>query len=103
LYFIDWKAVFWWSIPHQQGLAPTYTTCDPLVAKGNETVGHLPYSERMDTFSTAFCRLEKGLAEEETVGEYTEDKTSEERILPVALDESKIEYRSQDTDKGCQH
>jgi hypothetical protein len=42
-----------------------------------------------------------GSSQEEAIGEYAEDKTGEESIFPVALDESKVEYGSQDTYKGC--
>jgi hypothetical protein len=44
-----------------------------------------------------------GLPEEEAISEYTEDKTGEESIFPVALDKSKVEYGSENTYKRCQH
>lgn len=43
------------------------------------------------------------LAEEKAVGEYTENKTGEDRIFPVMLGQREIEHRSEDTHKRRQH
>jgi hypothetical protein len=42
-----------------------------------------------------------GSSQEEAIGKDTEDKTGEEGIFPVALEKSKVEYGSQNANKGC--
>ena len=61
------------------------------------------YGSTKDPIASKRDLISFALPEEETIGEYAENKTGEEGIFPVALNKSKVEYGSQNTHKRCQH
>ena len=62
-----------------------------FLSAGN-IAGHVRFAIKDSFFKNSSSK-------EETISEYAQDKAGEEGILPVVLNKSKIENRSQQTDK----